>query len=1248
MAFNIRVDTTTAVASVNALTAKVHKLGNASEKASARMQGSLGGNFGKAGVAQLKAIEIAVQGVNRNLINMVAAQQKAAAAVVAGQAKSKAAIAETAAATAAMNKKARESNKRLAEGLGDTSQQAAILRSSMSALGTSFGMFTAKTLVAATTAYAFVRAIKSTVSVGAELENAMQRVFAVTGSLHDHLGVVTSDMKLLSSAVRDVAKGTIFTATEVAQGAVKFAQAGFTAADTASALNATASLAAIGMTDMATAAGTATTIINSFGLEATALQGVVDTMAVAVVGSMMDIKQLGVALSFVGPLAKETNTSFKETVIILELMHDAGVKASKAGTSLRRGMVNLLNPSTKQMKVLRDLGVSTTNAAGEMRSMLKISQDLANKGIKPAQVSMLFGARAVAAWTQVINEANGKMNVFIDAQKNIAGQSLLLRKQLEQNLTDQFKILVSAIQEVQQVLFNEFGPKLTELVVQFKDWVTEIGSNKEALISMAAAGSKAVLVFAGSIAAITAATALAGTTTAAYLAVKIKLVAQLGLSTVASNMYAMAQVRLTAATVGMTTASGLLAKSLIVVRGILVVISKHPIIAAMIAAGAAFLYFRDSVTESSVAADAYSNAVTNAAKAQENLTAAASLTNTLEGRLHFMLMAQEAKKATEAVEALQVATENLAKRDPRARRSDKWMKDWQKTGNSSSNQQTNQQEKLKDTAIEVNRLLREQVAISFDPQFKALADKRGQLQQAGATAWLSNDVDMLGLIAKELDNVTRATRALSVSRLETLDEYIGSKLHSEDLVAQHNAEVVALKLLKAELSTPLPRDIIKENVKDYKALSVQVKRTTEAVVDSQQHLEALGQSEPFDTLEAGIASTRRGMKLLDAEFQKQRAELLAAQRVQQTKINDAKVVAGVSTTGDRLLRDAKEQVEKYEAAIKKLEAQHGKQSDSFIKGIREQIQAQEVLIYTLEQERLAHIAARVDSSAQRGIANRDDAVSAGQALDAQLKNDRTSKADRIREDEEAKLAVLAEYRQIELDNLIGQRAQTLGAEAEFEDMRTQIQEDAAKERLALSVASFQAEARADRNIQQAKVASAIRGFADLSAAGASSSKKMFKINKEARVAGILMDTPAAISGAFTAGSQINVYAGYAMAALAAVNQATLLQQAKSTTFGGGGSVSAPSGGGGGGAVSAQTAPAIPPPSDAIFNQTNTGGTRNTVDSSANGGGNLTVNFKIDNVDAQSLDTLLERKKPLITRMIQDSYTERGRRGGPIA
>ena len=182
-------------------------------------------------------------------------------------------------------------------------------------------------------------------------------------------------------------------------------------------------------------------------------------------------------------------------------MHDAGIKASKAGTALRRGMVNLLNPSKKQKAVLTELNIATKDTNGEMRSMLAISKDLASKGIKPAAVATLFGARAVAAWSQVIGQAKkqiegtkSKLTEFEAAQDAAKGKAEKLRKELEENLISQFTLFKSAIQDVQQYIFNHLVPALTDSVKWLTEFTKSINPNNIVLFVKILGGAVAAFI----------------------------------------------------------------------------------------------------------------------------------------------------------------------------------------------------------------------------------------------------------------------------------------------------------------------------------------------------------------------------------------------------------------------------------------------------------------------------------------------------------------------------------------------------------------------------------------------------------------------------------------------------------------------------------------------------------------------------------------------------------------------------------
>jgi TP901 family phage tail tape measure protein len=1199
-----------------------------------------------------KRIETAAAAAN------AAAAQAAAARIIAAQRRTDAAL---------LSSQTRSMAATTVAGFNSANQGAAALRSTLGALGASFGIFSASTLLVATSTFMLVRAFKSTVTVGAELENSMQRVYAVTGSLGQIAGEVTPAMQMLSSAVRDVAKGTIFTSTEVAQGAIRFAQAGFSAANTASALNATAALATIGMTDMGQAANTVTSILNSFGLEATALQGVVDTMAVAVTGSMLNITQLSSALSYIGPLAKETNTSFTETVIILELMADAGVKASKAGTSLRRGMVNLLNPTSRQMGVLRELNVSTNKASGEMRSMLDIAKDLATEGITPAQLSLLFGARAVAAWTQVINEANGKMITFIDAQKDIAGTSLVLRRQLEQNLTDQFKLLVSAVQEVQQVLFEQFGPRLTELVVGFKDWVTEIGNSREELVAMATAAYD------------TARTLAAGG------------------AIVAAAAFAFSKYKLAVGTAAVTAAVGGLNKALLVTKILLLGIVKNPIIATLLTASAVFAYFRRSVEDSSGATQEQIEATKELVQSQKDLADASEKAGLAVTRIGYLEAAEGLRLATQATVAKKRAVNDLAEAQvvaankeskaiadltARAMRGGMPLGMVQPRVFTPADDFVVTQQTVRQQAIaETNLALEKQLELTFGGREATLAGRMQNLQSgrqrnlpnaanaqrfqqmaqdsvpdggmpqqraariaAEVNALTKDAASNLILFDREIKKVTESTYNLRVERMKVSGVYLDSpeqrKAHTKAIVA----EELALKTLLATFKVKPPVDVIKGTAEAFKSATADIEATTQAAILTQQHLQKMGQSTPTETLLAGIATTRDGLREMNAEFESQREILLAAQAAKQKILDTVTVDQGKaeSTTGAKLLTDANDEINKIKAAIIELEQKSTEQTNSYNRDLLSQIRSVDQLADAKAKAAAADAAASVDESAKREAERKKGVASAG----GSLLNDLSSPSARLQAEEVEKLKILEQFRVLEMQAVSGQHKQEMAIEAEFSSLKLQIRQQtldalAAIESEAInkSISAYEDEAKAKESIELRKTRAALNGFSSLTSEGAKSSRKMFELNKAINVASIIADTPAAISGAAKWGYSLGGTPGGIAAGLAAAaNQAALLRQASSASFGASSSVSAP-------ATATAATPetpeiVVPLASDSLVNQSTSARSQASA-LQQRPQGDVNITLSASSVDTEGMSELLLRQAPVIASIVRESQAEQG-------
>ena len=343
---------------------------------------------------------------------------------------------------------------------------AAEFRAALNALGLGFGIFTGSTIIAATAIFGTVRAIRGVIESGAKFEFTMDRAKAV-------MSATASESLRLDSEVKRLAKTTVFTANEVSEGLVFLGMAGFNTNEALLALDPTLKLAQIGMVDMAQAADQVTNIMAAFGVSAAGISEVVDKLSVVVTSSNTSMSQLAQAISFVGPAAAETATSLDEVAAIIGVFANRGVKASRAGTALRRGIANLANPTQKVRDRLSKLGVVVQGVDGRMRSMKDILIDLADSGATVNDIFSIFGTRAGPTFAGAILSGKEELVSLLEKIENTKDAAKGLQEKLQDNVWTEFKLVVSAITDVAIKLYERLqGPLRAALVLVKNTFIT--------------------------------------------------------------------------------------------------------------------------------------------------------------------------------------------------------------------------------------------------------------------------------------------------------------------------------------------------------------------------------------------------------------------------------------------------------------------------------------------------------------------------------------------------------------------------------------------------------------------------------------------------------------------------------------------------------------------------------------------------------------------------------------------------------
>lgn len=278
-----------------------------------------------------------------------------------------------------------------------------------------------------------------------DFEAGMKRVEALLGDR-----AVGGAMSSLSEKARELGATTAFTATQAAEGMNFLTLAGFDALQTFQAIEPALQLAQAGMLGLGESADIVSNIMQGFNIDASRTQEVVDALAFVATRSNTSIRQLGEAMKFVAPVAGAVGVSVEETAAALGLLGNSGLQASLAGTSLRRVMSGLLNPSKEATKVLGDMGLQSEDLVAALadptKGLLYVIDQLATNGLGAAEAFTLFGQRGAPGVLSLIGQTEN-LATFNKQMENIKGTAKSIGEVMIDNLQGDARIALSALQE---------------------------------------------------------------------------------------------------------------------------------------------------------------------------------------------------------------------------------------------------------------------------------------------------------------------------------------------------------------------------------------------------------------------------------------------------------------------------------------------------------------------------------------------------------------------------------------------------------------------------------------------------------------------------------------------------------------------------------------------------------------------------------------------------------------------------------
>lgn len=349
-----------------------------------------------------------------------------------------------------------------------------------SGIAMGFGLGTVQLVQQATRAV--IEFAKDSVRVGAEFEQSMAGVQAVTGAT----GV---EFNKLSDFARELGKTTMMSAQESADAMKFLGMAGWETSEIMAGLPAILDLTIASGKDFASVADIVSDNLTAFGMSADQATQYTDALAYAMSHSNVNMDTLGESLKYIAPVAESAGFSMEETVSAVMALGDAGIKGSQAGTTLRTVMLNLTGANQKATDKLNELGVAIFDSEGKTRSFNDIIRDLegALEGMTDAQktatLNTIVGKTAVSGFSAILGQGADKLDSYTNGVRNSAGASAEMADVMGNTLQGNMKLFSSAVQELQIKISEGLNPALNFLVQVGTEVVNALnGGTEEATI----------------------------------------------------------------------------------------------------------------------------------------------------------------------------------------------------------------------------------------------------------------------------------------------------------------------------------------------------------------------------------------------------------------------------------------------------------------------------------------------------------------------------------------------------------------------------------------------------------------------------------------------------------------------------------------------------------------------------------------------------------------------------------------------
>ena len=298
-----------------------------------------------------------------------------------------------------------------------------------------------------------VNAAKEIYSYGSEFEAEMSRVGAVMNL--EGLGMSADEaaahMESLRDTALDLGEKTSLSAMQAAEAMEALAMAGWDSSSIENAIEPLVRLVEVaGTGDLQEAASIVADSLTALGEGADQAGRLADVLTAAATGSNTDLSKLGMTFKYVASMAGNLGYSMEDLALASGVLANSGIKAQKAGTSLR-AMLNRMSSNSKAQKAMETLGVSMYDAEGKALSLRDVMGQLRSSmaGLtQEEKTQMAYALGGTSGMNAVLAIVNATEEAYQDLARSIdesEGAASSASKKMLDNLKGDMTLLDSAL-----------------------------------------------------------------------------------------------------------------------------------------------------------------------------------------------------------------------------------------------------------------------------------------------------------------------------------------------------------------------------------------------------------------------------------------------------------------------------------------------------------------------------------------------------------------------------------------------------------------------------------------------------------------------------------------------------------------------------------------------------------------------------------------------------------------------------------